>query len=45
MMISITENHVENAALEWLFELGYAVAHGPDISPDGPSPEGTNYDR
>jgi type I restriction enzyme R subunit len=40
---SIAENHVEEAALEWLEGLGYAVAHGPDISPDGATPERGNY--
>ena len=30
-----TEDHVEQACLDWLDELGYGVLHGPDISPDG----------
>ncbi len=30
-----TESVVEDAALDWLAELGWAVKHGPDISPDG----------
>jgi type I restriction enzyme R subunit len=30
-----TESTVEEAALDWLAELGWAVKHGPDISPDG----------
>jgi len=30
-----TEDHVEQACLDWLGELGYGVLHGPDISPDG----------
>jgi len=29
-----TESIVEDAALSWLDELGYAVAHGPEIAPD-----------
>ena len=29
------ENHVEEAALAWLAELGYATANGLDIGPDG----------
>ena len=28
-----TESIVEEAALAWLGELGYAVLHGPDIAP------------
>lgn len=39
----IAESHVEEAALEWLEDLGYAIAHGPDISPDGAAPERENY--
>lgn len=39
----IAESHVEEAALEWLEALGYAIAHGPDISPDGAAPERENY--
>ncbi|MCP5415134.1 MAG: type I restriction endonuclease subunit R [Chromatiaceae bacterium] len=42
-MSNFTENHVEEAALSWLEALGYAVVHGPDISPDGPTPERTSY--
>jgi len=30
-----SESTVEDAALAWLAELGWAVKHGPDISPDG----------
>ena len=42
-MTKITESHVEEAALSWLEELGYEVLHGPDISPDGTSPERHSY--
>jgi len=38
-MTSITEDTVEQAALGWLRELGYAYCTGPDIAPDGPSAE------
>lgn len=41
-MTSITEDTVEQAALGWLKELGYAYCHGPDIAPDGSSPERTS---
>ena len=44
-MSSLAESVVEDAALEWLSGLGYAVTHGPDISPDGPAPERTSYDE
>ena len=44
-MAGFTESHVEEAALEWLAGLGYSVLHGPDISPDGPTPERVSYDQ
>jgi type I restriction enzyme R subunit len=34
-MGNFTESVVEDAALAWLESLGYAVKHGPDISPGG----------
>ncbi|HEY7165606.1 MAG TPA: type I restriction endonuclease, partial [Candidatus Binatia bacterium] len=34
-MANFTESVVEEAALAWLESLGYAVKHGPDISPGG----------
>ena len=43
--MKFTESEVEDAALEWLSGLGYAVLHGPDISPDGPAPERVSYDQ
>ena len=39
-----TEDHVEQACLDWLEELGYSILHGPDISPDGDNPERAAYD-
>ena len=39
-----TEDHVEQACLDWLEALGYGVLHGPDISPDGDTPERAAYD-
>ena len=42
-MAKIDENEVEDAALEWLAELGYAVAHGPDIGPEGLTSERSSY--
>lgn len=44
-MAKITEDHIEQAALEWLARLGYDVLHGPDISPEGPTPERVSYDE
>lgn len=32
-MPTFTESVVEDASLAWLGELGYTVAHGPDIGP------------
>ena len=31
--MSLNESHVEDAALEWFGELGYAVGHGPQLAP------------
>ncbi|WP_374765252.1 type I restriction endonuclease subunit R [Yunchengibacter salinarum] len=42
-MSRFAESHVEEAALEWLSGLGYAVAHGPDIGPDGVAAERSSY--
>ena len=42
-MTNIIESVVEDAALEWLSDLGYDVLHGPDISPDGSAPERSSY--
>ena len=44
-MAGLTESHVEEAALEWLARLGYAALQGPDISPDGHTPERISYDQ
>ena len=44
-MAGITESQVEDAALAWLSGLGYAVLHGPDIGPEGPTPERGSYDE
>ena len=41
--MKFTESHVEEAALQWLEGLGYEVRHGPDIAPDGSSPERASY--
>ena len=45
MITRITESEVEDAALAWLEELGYTVVHGPDIGPEGSTPECSSYDE
>jgi len=35
--MSRNESIVEDAALEWLGELGYAVGHGPQLAPGKPA--------
>ena len=42
-MTTITESDIEDAALTWLGNLGWQVAHGPDIVPDTPNAERTDY--
>ena len=37
------ESTVEEAALSWFGELGYGVAHGEDIAPEGPHAEGESF--
>ncbi|MDQ3817555.1 MAG: type I restriction endonuclease, partial [Acidobacteriota bacterium] len=39
----LTESHVEDAALEWLDQLGFTVLHGPDIAPGEPAAERESY--
>ena len=38
-MTSLDESTVEQAALDWFAELGYAVAHGPELAPGEPAAE------
>ncbi|MBN1460681.1 MAG: hypothetical protein JXA57_14190 [Armatimonadetes bacterium] len=38
-----TESTVEEAALSWLAELGYAVKFGPEIAPGEPAAERDDY--
>ena len=42
-MSAFTESIVEDAALDWLASLGWNVTHGPDIAPDAPNAERTDY--
>ena len=41
--MNFAESHVEEAALEWLAEIGWATANGFLIGPDGPETERDNY--
>ena len=41
--MSLNESHVEEAALAWFAELGYAVGHGPHIAPNEPSAERQSF--
>ena len=42
-MSNFTESVVEDATLDWFAELGYAVAHEPDLAPDGIAAERARY--
>lgn len=39
----MTEDQLEQEALGWLTEVGYTHRYGPDIAPDGDSPERADY--
>jgi len=41
--VAFSESVVEQAALAWFESLGYSVKAGPDIAPDMPMAERTNY--
>ena len=42
-MAAFTESEVEDAALAWLGNLGWQIAHGPDIAPDTLYAERADY--
>jgi type I restriction enzyme R subunit len=42
-MAHLTESDVESAALAWLEAIGWRIAHGPDIAPDVPGAERSDY--
>ena len=44
MTRGVTEDHVEQATLEWLAALGWEVGHGPDGSPPDAKTPGTERD-
>jgi type I restriction enzyme R subunit len=39
----LNESHIEEATLEWLGELGYAIGHGPDMAPGEPTAERDSF--
>lgn len=39
----LNEQQLEELCLGWFQEAGWRFANGPDIAPDGPSPERTDY--
>ncbi|CAJ0781778.1 hypothetical protein LMG7141_01192 [Ralstonia condita] len=41
----MTEDQLEQEALDWLTDVGYSQLYGPDIGPDGESPERSDYRR
>ncbi len=42
-MNPLSESLVEQAALTWLDRVGWTIAHGPDIGPDGSRPERNDH--
>jgi type I restriction enzyme R subunit len=43
MSVPFAESDIEEAALEWLAQLGYSIRNGQDIAPDSKMPERTSY--
>ena len=41
----MTEDQLEQEALGWLADVGYTHVFGPDIGPDGPTPERASYQQ
>ena len=41
--LGVTESVIEQAALAWLESLGWRIVHGPEIAPDTPRAERTDY--
>ena len=39
----MTEDQLEQEALGWLADVGYSHLYGPDLAPDGISPERSSY--
>jgi len=43
--LHINEATVEESLLDWLREIGYTTAHGPDLAPGGPAQERDDYSQ
>jgi hypothetical protein len=43
MSSCLDEAQIEAISLDYFRGVGYAYVHGPDIAPDGDTPERTNY--
>jgi len=41
--LSFSESTVEDAALDWLRDLGYTILHGPELAPGEPAAERETY--
>ena len=41
--MSLNESVVEDAALTWFGELGYAFGHGTQLAPDKPAAEQSSF--
>lgn len=41
----MTEDQLEQEALDWLTDAGYTHLYGPDIAPDGPAPERSTFQQ
>ncbi|MFM0472313.1 type I restriction endonuclease subunit R [Paraburkholderia strydomiana] len=41
----MTEDQLEQEALDWLTDTGYTHVYGPDIAPDGASPERSTFQQ
>ena len=41
--MNLNESHVEDAALTWFGELGYAVGRGPQLAPGEPAAERDSF--
>ena len=41
--MSLNESHVEESALSWFQELGYATGHGPHLAPGEPEAERDSF--
>lgn len=43
LLAMLNEQQLEEFCLGWFQEVGWRFAHGPDIAPDGPTPERGDY--